>query len=39
MLIIGILQHVPTRFTQTLDHFNPQDSRTFQQRYMVYATL
>lgn len=22
-------------FTQTLDHFNPQDSRTFQQRYYV----
>eukprot|EP01084_Bolivina_argentea_P039891 73711_1 len=23
-------------FTQRLDHFNPQDRRTFQQRYLVY---
>eukprot|EP00042_Codosiga_hollandica_P044248 m.432026 g.432026 ORF g.432026 m.432026 type:complete len:496 (-) comp56745_c1_seq1:122-1609(-) len=26
-------------FTQTLDHFNPQDSRTFQQRYQVNASF
>ena len=23
-------------FTQKLDHFNPQDTRTFQERYLVY---
>ena len=38
--ILGLHSDIPPPtelwFTQTLDHYNPQDLRTFQQKYLVY---
>eukprot|EP01083_Nonionella_stella_P227222 806376_1 len=41
IILLGVLgQNSPPYkqywYTQRLDHYNPQDTRTFEQRYLVY---